>query len=99
MTVGHAPEGRRGYYGSRTMAASPAGAMLATGAVALAFGLPNEQFLAWGWRVPSLLSIALVGVGLFVRLRILETPAFERMKEAGAAAAREHPGACCGPPA
>ena len=84
MTVEHAPEGRRGYYGSWTMAASPAGAMLATGAFALASGLPDEQFLAWGWRLPFLLSIALVGVGLFIRIRILETPAFERIKEAGA---------------
>ncbi len=98
MTVEHAPEGRRGYYGSWTMAASPAGAMLATGAFALASGLPDEQFLAWGWRLPFLLSIVLVGVGLFIRLRILETPAFERIKEAGAEvrlpvveAVREHP--------
>ena len=98
MTVEHAPEGRRGYYGSWTMAASPAGAMLATGAFALASGLPDEQFLAWDWRLPFLLSIVLVGVGLFIRLRILETPAFERIKEAGAEvrlpvveAVREHP--------
>ncbi len=98
MTVEHAPEGRRGYYGSWTMAASPAGAMLATGAFALASGLPDEQFLAWGWRLPFLLSIVLVGVGLFIRLRILETPAFERIKEAGAEvrlpvveAVRQHP--------
>jgi metabolite-proton symporter len=98
MTVEHAPEGRRGYYGSWTMVASPAGAMLATGAFALASGLPDEQFLAWGWRLPFLLSIVLVGVGLFIRLRILETPAFERIKEAGAEArlpvveaVREHP--------
>jgi MHS family shikimate/dehydroshikimate transporter-like MFS transporter len=98
MTVEHAPEGRRGYYGSWTMAASPAGAMLATGAFALASGLPDEQFLAWGWRLPFLFSIVLVGVGLFIRLRILETPAFERIKGAGAEArlpvveaVRDHP--------
>ena len=98
MTVEHAPEGRRGYYGSWTMAASPAGAMLATGAFVLVSGLPDEQFLAWGWRVPFLLSVVLVGVGLFIRLRILETPAFERIKEARTEArmpvveaVREHP--------
>ena len=45
MTVEHAPEGRRGYYGSWTMAASPAGAILATWAFALVSGLPDEQFL------------------------------------------------------
>jgi len=50
--------------------------------------LPQEQFLAWGWRVPFLLSIVLVGVGLFIRLRILETPAFTQMKESQTEAQR-----------
>jgi MFS family permease len=43
--------------------------------------LPEDQFLSWGWRVPFLLSILLVGVGLIIRLRILETPVFLRVKE------------------
>jgi MFS family permease len=43
--------------------------------------LPEDQFLAWGWRVPFLISIVLVAVGLLIRLRILETPAFAKMKE------------------
>ena len=43
--------------------------------------MPEAAFLSWGWRVPFLLSILLVGVGLFIRVRILETPAFERLKE------------------
>ncbi|HLH29920.1 MAG TPA: MFS transporter, partial [Terriglobia bacterium] len=43
--------------------------------------LPQDAFLAWGWRVPFLLSIILVAVGLLIRVRILETPAFTRMKE------------------
>ena len=42
-----------------------------------------RQFFAWGWRVPFLLSIALIGVGLFIRLRILESPSFSRVKELG----------------
>ena len=45
--------------------------------------LPEEQFLSWGWRVPFLVSIILLGVGLFIRLRISETPAFSQMKETG----------------
>jgi metabolite-proton symporter len=98
MTVEHAPDNRRGYYGSWTMAASPAGAVLATGAFAIFSGLPDEQFLAWGWRAPFLLSIVLVGVGLFIRLKVLETPAFVRLKETGdrarmpvVEALRDHP--------
>ena len=98
MTVEHAPEGRRGYYGSWTMAAGTAGVVLATGVYAAFSGLSDEQFLAWGWRVPFLLSIFLVGVGVFIRLKILETPTFDRLKEAGGqarlpivGALREHP--------
>jgi MFS family permease len=45
-------------------------------------GLPEDQFLSWGWRVPFLLSIVLVVVGMLIRVRILETPAFARIKEA-----------------
>ena len=64
----------------------PAGLLLST-AVFTAFSLlPEEQFLTWGWRVPFLLSIVLVGIGLIIRLRILETPALPRIKtQAGAA--------------
>jgi MFS family permease len=43
--------------------------------------LPEEQFLAWGWRLPFLFSIVLVAIGLFIRLKVLETPAFSRVKE------------------
>src|ERR687898_2399539 len=98
MTVEHAPEGRRGYYGSWTMAAGTAGVVLATGVFAALSGLSDEQFLAWGWRVPFLLSIFLVGVGVFIRLKILESPTFARLKETGVqarmpivGALREHP--------
>ena len=98
MSVEYAPDGRRGFYGSWMMAASPVGAMLATGAFAALASLSDKQFLAWGWRVPFLLSIVLVGVGLFIRLRIFETPAFARVREAGSRARlpvvealREHP--------
>ena len=45
--------------------------------------LPEEQLLAWGWRIPFLLSLLLVGVGLFIRLRVHETPAFSQIKASG----------------
>ena len=83
MAVEHAPPGSRGFYGSWPQIGVPAGLILATGAFSLASLLPEDQFLSWGWRLPFLLSIVLVGVGLFIRLKILETPAFARMKETG----------------
>jgi MHS family shikimate/dehydroshikimate transporter-like MFS transporter len=86
MAVEHAPRTARGFYGSWPQVGVPAGLLLST-AVFTAFSwLPEDQFLAWGWRVPFLLSIVLVAIGLIIRLRILETPAFLRIKtQAGAA--------------
>ena len=77
MAVEHAPEGRRGFYGSWPQMGVPAG--LLTGTVA--FLIANSFDVAWAWRVPFLLSLALVAVGLFIRLRIMESPAFAQVKE------------------
>ena len=82
MAVEHAPQGARGFYGSWPQIGVPAGLLLSTAVFAGFARLPEDQFLSWGWRVPFLMSIVLVGVGLIIRLRILETPAFTRMKEA-----------------
>jgi MHS family shikimate/dehydroshikimate transporter-like MFS transporter len=81
MAVEHAPAHRRGFYGSWPQLGVAAGMLSSTGAFYLFARLPPEDFLAWGWRVPFLFSIALVVVGLVIRLRILETPAFVRMKK------------------
>src|SRR5215211_1434956 len=81
MAVEYAPEDRRGYFGSWPQMGVPAGLLLSTGIFSAVSFLPNEQFLAWGWRVPFLLSIILIGVGLFVRTRLLETPAFSEVQE------------------
>ncbi len=82
LAVEHSPPGRRGFYGSWPQMGVPAGLLLANAALLpLASLLPQEQFLAWGWRVPFLVSIILVGVGLFIRLRIMETPAFRQVQE------------------
>jgi metabolite-proton symporter len=82
MAVEHSPEGRRGFYGSWPQMGIPAGIVLSLLAFSAASALlTDEQFLAWGWRLPFLASIVLVGVGLYVRLRILETPVFARVKE------------------
>ena len=81
MAVEHAPPGARGFYGSWPQVGVPAGLLLSTAVFAQFARLPEDQFLSWGWRVPFLLSILLVAVGLVIRLRVLETPAFVRVKQ------------------
>ncbi|MBA4187642.1 MAG: MFS transporter [Planctomycetaceae bacterium] len=66
----------RGFSASWVQAGAPVGLLLATGAFGLVSLLPADQFLAWGWRIPFLLGILLTGVGLFLRLKILESPLF-----------------------
>lgn len=84
MAVEHSGGERRGFHGSWPQMGVPAGSLLSTGVFALvSTTLGPDEFLAWGWRVPFLLSVLLIGVGLFIRLRILETPAFEQLKAAG----------------
>lgn len=82
MAVEYAPEGRRGFYGSWPQVGVPAGLLLASGMFGLLSLLPEEQFLSWGWRVAFLASIVLVVIGMYIRLQILETPAFTRVREA-----------------
>lgn len=79
MAVEHAPPGRRGFYGSWPQMGVPAGLLTGT----IAFLLATSFLPAWGWRVPFLFSVLLIVVGLFIRLRILESPAFARVKESG----------------
>jgi MFS family permease len=81
LTAEYAPPGKRGMYAAWPQAGVPAGLVLGTGIFSLVSLLPEDQFLAWGWRVPFLISIILVGIGLFIRLSILETPAFRRVQE------------------
>ncbi|MDQ3834150.1 MAG: MHS family MFS transporter, partial [Actinomycetota bacterium] len=82
LAVEHAPEGRRGYYGSWPQMGVPAGLLLGNLALLpLSLALSQEAFLSWGWRIPFLFSIVLVGVGLFIRLRIMESPAFRQVQE------------------
>ncbi|MDQ7807035.1 MFS transporter [Amycolatopsis sp. A133] len=83
MAVEHAPEDRRGRYGAFSQIGVPAGLILAQLMFfVLGRTLTDAQFAAWGWRVPFLASIVLVGVGLVIRLRIEESPVFTRLREA-----------------
>ena len=84
MAVEHAPANRRGFYGSWPQLGVPAGLALATGMVAIFSSLPGDMFLQWAWRIPFLLSILLVAVGIYIRIKLMETPAFTRVQEARA---------------
>jgi metabolite-proton symporter len=81
MTYEYAPEGKRGLFASLPQIGLSIGLCMSAGVVAIASSLPEEQFLAWGWRVGFVASIVLVAVGLYIRLRITETPEFQRVKE------------------
>jgi metabolite-proton symporter len=82
MSVEHAPPGRRGFFGSWPQMGVPAGLFLSTVVFLIVQQTTSDEaFLSWGWRIPFLLSAILVGVGLFVRLRLYESPAFQRIKD------------------
>ncbi|MDR7304104.1 MFS transporter [Haloactinomyces albus] len=80
MALEHSPSKRRGFAASFANMGGPAGAALATLAVSAATLLPQDQFLAWGWRIPFLISVVLVTVGLVIRLKIAETPLFQELQ-------------------
>jgi len=69
----------RGFIASWPQLGGPAGLLLANIAVLVFSAISGDQFLVWGWRIPFMLSIVMVGVGLYIRLGILETPAFRRI--------------------
>ena len=71
----------RGFITSWPQWGGPAGLFLANLAVLAFSAISGDQFLSWGWRVPFWLSIVMVGVGLYIRLGILETPVFTRILE------------------
>jgi MHS family shikimate/dehydroshikimate transporter-like MFS transporter len=83
MVLEHAPPHRRGLFGSLVQVGFPVGLVSASAVFSLVTLLPDSDFLAWGWRVPFLISIALVAIGIFVRARLPETPVFEDVKARG----------------
>jgi MFS family permease len=77
----YAPKNRRIFYTSWPQLGSALGLILSTTVFTAFAQLPEEQFLSWGWRVPFLLSIVLIAVGLYVRLTIMESPAFRELQK------------------
>ncbi|HSU71489.1 MAG TPA: MFS transporter [Micrococcaceae bacterium] len=83
MIVEHSPDGRRGFYSSFALQGTQAGGILASASfIPLSGLLPAADFLAWGWRVPFLLSAVVIVAGFIIRRRVEETPAFLEEKEA-----------------
>ncbi|MEH0110863.1 MFS transporter [Tersicoccus sp. MR15.9] len=80
MEWGH--QERRGLAASWPQLGVPLGLVLSTGVVRLVSGITGSDFITYGWRIPFLLSIILVGVALFVRLRVVESPDFEAVRKA-----------------
>ncbi|CEG29407.1 MFS transporter [Bacillus sp. B-jedd] len=82
MAVEHASEKRRGLIGSLVQMGSPIGIIFSSGTIAILLAVfSDEQFLAWGWRIPFLISIVMMGLGLFIRLKIMESPVFTKLKK------------------
>ncbi|MGP3991874.1 MFS transporter [Streptomyces sp. 3N207] len=83
MSVEHAQASRKGFFGAVVNTGAGWGLLLANLVFLIMSQLPDDDFRTWGWRVPFLLSAALVAIGLFIRLRVAESPDFQRVKSAG----------------
>jgi len=81
MAVEHAPANRRGFYGSWPQIGAYIGLLLSTLVFRYFSKMPEATFLAWGWRVPFLLSFILVAVGLYIRMKVAESPVFAKVRE------------------
>lgn len=83
LAVEYAPKEKRGFYGSIPQTGVTIGMLLGTASLSLMTMLPDDAFLSWGWRIPFLFSILLVGLGLWIRKGIDETPSFKKLQQSG----------------
>lgn len=80
LATENAPEGKRAWYGMFPQLGAPIGFILATGSfLLLSAAIPEQAFIQWGWRIPFIASAVLVIVGLYIRLKLHETPAFQKV--------------------
>lgn len=79
LAIEYAPPKKRGLYASIIQLGSPTGTLLSSGSVALVASLPGNAFLEWAWRLPFVVSIVLVGIALWMRWHVEETPAFKQL--------------------
>jgi len=80
MVVENAPARNRGLLGSMVQIGWPIGNLAAIGIFAALSQVPEQDFLAWAWRIPFLISIVLVGIGLYIRMQLEETPVFREIE-------------------
>ncbi len=81
LATEYSPPERRGFFGSFAHIGVPGGLFLASGAFSIASMLPDEAFLSWGWRACFLVSVVLLAIGAYIRLQVMETPAFTQLQE------------------
>ena len=77
MAVEFAPDGKRGLYGAFAPMGTQVGNALAAGAFLLVGAMEKDDMLAWGWRIPFLVSLLLLGLGVYIRAKVSETPVFQ----------------------
>lgn len=83
MAVEHAPKGRKGFFGSLPQTGVAPGLILSSLAMAAVASLPEKDMLGWAWRIPFVASVLLLMVGWFIRVKVAESPDFEKMKQRG----------------
>ena len=82
LVTEYSPPHRRGFYGSFAQIGVPVGLILGNAVFLIITAVTSsEQFAAWGWRVPFLVGVLLIGVAMFIQLRLEDTPAFRRIQE------------------
>jgi MHS family shikimate/dehydroshikimate transporter-like MFS transporter len=83
MAVEHAPDGKKGFFGSLPQTGVAPGLILSSLAMGAVATLPEQDMLTWGWRIPFLASVVLLLVGWFIRAKVSESPDFEHMQTKG----------------
>lgn len=81
LVLEHAPKKRHGIYSAIPQLGSPVATLLSTGALTIVSTLPDEDFFSWGWRIPFLLAFPFLGVALYLRFRVEESPVFKELQQ------------------
>ncbi|WKD62212.1 Proline/betaine transporter [Corynebacterium ciconiae DSM 44920] len=89
MAIEHAPPEKRGRYAALIQIGSPVGTLLSSGVFALVLLLPEETVDSWAWRIPFLLAFPFLGIALWIRLKVEESPVFRALEEEAANSQQE----------